>query len=297
MNVPEHWKILVTGITSIHGWPIYRRLSRILTKSHLFGIRPPKTDMPAGPNVSAACITDKDQLIRIRKRFKPTHIVHCAGVCDLDVCEDRPDWAYAINVEGTRIVSEVFGDLPILYMSTDLVFSGDDPPEGGYAECHNASPVSVAGRTFAEAEAFLNTDYHHCIVRLGLPLGDSVTGNKGAIDWIESRFKRKLPVTLFHDEFRSCVSCGEIEEMAVHVLSESWTGLYHFGGRRSWSLHEIGEYVIQRGGYDPSLLNGILRHQEVNGPPRIGDVSLNSQRYQDRISNQHLRPSTLNLRP
>ena len=70
--------------------------------------------------------------------------------------------------------------------------------------------------------------------------------------------------------------------MAMNVLAGQWTGLYYFGGSRSRSLHDIGAYVIQRGGYDPSLLNGILRHQEVNGPPRIGDVSLNSQRYLSR---------------
>jgi dTDP-4-dehydrorhamnose reductase len=283
MLLPESWKILVTGITSIHGWPIYRRLAQCLPPERLFGIRPPKTDMPAGPNVDAACITDGDRLSRIREEFVPTHVVHCAGVCDLDVCEDRPDWAYAMNVDGTRIVGEVFGDLPIVYMSTDLVFSGEAPPDGGYAECHEADPVSVAGKTFAEAETILDTNEKHCIVRLGLPLGDSVTGNKGAIDWIESRFKRQLPVTLFHDEYRSCIACEEIADMAMHVLSGQWTGLYHFGGSRSWSLHEIGAYVIQRGGYDPCLLNGILRHQEVNGPPRIGDVSLNSGRYRERI--------------
>jgi len=279
--IPKHWKVLVTGITSIHGWPIYMRLSQCLPRGQLFGFRPPQADIPGGPMVEAGCITDKECLSRIRKCFKPTHVVHCAGVCDLDVCEDRPDWAYAMNVEGTRAVCEVFGDLPIFYMSTDLVFSGEHPPEGGYAECHEADPVSVAGKTFAEAETCLDPEGGHCIVRLGLPLGDSVTGNKGAIDWIESRFKRNLPVTLFHDEYRSCISCEEIADMALTVLAGEWTGLYHFGGLRSWSLHDIGAYVIRKGGYDPGLLKGILRHQEVNGPPRIGDVSLNSQRYQD----------------
>jgi dTDP-4-dehydrorhamnose reductase len=284
MLIPEQWKILVTGITSIHGWPIYKRLAGLFSPSRLFGIRPPKTDIPAGPRVRPVCITDKDRLYGIRKRFNPTHVVHCAGVCDLDVCEERPEWAYTINVEGTRIVRDVFGDLPVTYMSTDLVFSGENPPDRGYAECHGTDPVSVAGKTFAEAETFLDTGDRHCIVRLGLPLGDSVTGDKGAIDWIESRFKRQLPVTLFHDEYRSCVSCDAIADMAMNVLAGQWTGLYHFGGPRSWSLHDIGAYVIQRGGYDPALLNGILRHQEVNGPPRIGDVSLNSQRYLSRCS-------------
>ena len=283
MLIPENWKILVTGITSIHGWPIYQRLKQHLPPERLYGIRPPNTAVPAGPGINAACITDKDRLSRIRTRFKPTHVVHCAGVCDLDVCEDRPEWAYAMNVEGTQVIGEVFGDRPVTYMSTDLVFSGEDPPEGGYAECHEIDPVSVAGKTFAEAETHLDTDDRHCIIRLGLPLGDSVHGDKGAIDWIESRFKRQLPVTLFHDEYRSCVSCDAIADMAMHVLSGQWTGLYHFGGSRSWSLHDIGAYVIQRGGYDPSLLNGILRNQEVDGPPRIGDVSLNSSRYRERL--------------
>jgi len=106
---------------------------------------------------------------------------------------------------------------------------------------------------------------------------------RGAIDRIESRFMRQLPVTLFHDEYRSCVSCDAIAEMAMNVLTVQWAGLYHFGGQRLWSLHDVGANVIQRGDYDPALLNGILRHQEVDGPPRIGDVSLNSQRYKNRL--------------
>ncbi len=279
MTLPEHYRILVTGVTSIHGWPIYRRLAHCLPPARLVGLRPPKAQLPSGRHVTSVCITDKERLSRIRAQFDPTHVIHCAGVCDLDVCEDRPDWAHTINVKGTQAVREVFGHLPILYMSTDLVFSGQDPPAGGYAEHHRPDPISVAGRTFAEAEATLDIHRHHCIIRLGLPLGDSVTGDKGAIDWIENRLKRQLPVTLFYDEFRSCVTCDEIAEMALKVLRQQWTGLYHFGGPRSWSLHEIGRYVVERGGYDPTLLHGILRSQEKNGPPRIGNVSLNSSRF------------------
>lgn len=283
MTLPNDWKILMTGITSIHGWPIYQRLTQSLPPDRLFGIRPPKTKSPVGLNVWAACITEKNILQEVRKQFNPTHVIHCAGVCDLDVCEDRPDWAYDINVNGTGAISEVFGDLPIFYMSTDLVFSGEAPPPGGYAEIHPPDPVSVAGKTFSQAEAQLDSADHACIVRLGLPLGDSITGDKGAIDWIESRFKRQLPVTLFHDELRSCVTCDDIADMALHILAGQWTGLYHFGGPRSWSLHDIGAYVIEQGGYEPSLLKGILRHEEVNGPPRIGDVSMNSSRYVHRL--------------
>ncbi len=228
------------------------------------------------------CITDQARLERIRADFQPTHVIHCAGVCDLDVCEERPDWARALNVDGSRVMAEVFGrDCMVTYMSTDLVFSGTNPPSGGYTEQHGPDPISVAGKTFAQAEAEIHQCRHACIVRLGLPLGDSIDGEKGAIDWIEHRFRRKLPVTLFFDELRSCVKCSEISGMALGVLTRELKGLFHFGGDRSWTLHEIGQHVLQRGPYPPHLLKGLMRHQEENGPPRIGDVSLNSTKLKN----------------
>ena len=108
MKIPESWRILVTGVTSIHGWPIFTQLSELLPESSLYGLRPPKSDVPDSNNISSFCITERAELERIRDKFKPTHVIHCAGVCDLDVCEERPEWAYALNVQGTKAVADVF---------------------------------------------------------------------------------------------------------------------------------------------------------------------------------------------
>jgi dTDP-4-dehydrorhamnose reductase len=277
--------VLVTGITSIHGWPIFNALQTLLPSRLLFGITPPKTDIPIARNMVSLCISDKKKLESIKDAFKPTHVIHCAGVCDLDVCEERPRWAYAINVRGTKNIAEVFGDaVPIIYMSTDLVFSGNHAPTGGYSEIHQPDPISVAGKTFAKAETYIQKRSKHCIVRLGLPLGDSVNGEKGAVDWIENRFKRQLPVTLFFDEYRSCIACEAIGDMAVSILKLKLEGLFHFGGEKRWSLYDIGKYVLRKGNYPSRLLKGIMRHEEKQGPPRIGDVSLNSTKIKNSIS-------------
>lgn len=269
-------RILVTGITSIHGWPIWRGLSGILDSDQLTGIRPPQMRAPVSENVAAVCITDREQLKRIRDQFRPTCVVHCAGVCDLDLCEERPEWAYDLNVNGTRAVTEIFGDTcKIYYMSTDLVFSGETPPESGYTENHAPDPVSIAGKTFCEAEQVLAEREDTCTIRLGLPLGDSITGDKGAIDWIKSRLTKNRPVTLFYDELRSCIWCDQIAEMTLAMLPLNLRGLYHFGGNQPWTLHEIGQYVQDKYQTPPHLLKGIHRHEEKNGPPRIGDVSMN----------------------
>ncbi len=284
MEIPDSWRILVTGVTSIHGWPIFSQLRRLLPESSLYGLRPPKSNIPEGGNVSSFCITERMKLGKIREEFKPTHVIHCAGVCDLDVCEERPGWAHSLNVEGTRAVVDVFGrDLPVLYMSTDLVFSGFNTPVGGYAEDDKPNPINVVGETFARAEISIQKCIDYCIIRLGLPLGDSIGGAKGAIDWIESRFKRNLPVTLFYDEYRSCVECEEIGRILIAALTLELRGLFHLGGDKKWSLFDIGKYVLDRGGYASGLLHGIMRNQEENGPPRIGDVSLNSRKLRNII--------------
>ncbi|MBD3345340.1 MAG: sugar nucleotide-binding protein [Chitinivibrionales bacterium] len=276
--VPDSWRVLVTGITSIHGWPIFTQLQRLLPEHRLMGIRSPKMNIPDYENAHSLCITDKENLGHIKSEFRPTHVIHCAGVCDLDVCEERPAWASMLNVGGARVVVEVFGDIPVFFMSTDLVFSGENPPHNGYAEEHIPDPISMAGKTFREAEKVIQKCREWCIIRLGLPLGDSVTGDKGAVDWIESRFKRNLPVTLFHDEFRSCISCDEIGRMAVCALTKELRGIYHFGGAGAWSLHDIGRYVIEKGGYPDTLLTGIMRQEDIGGPPRIGDVTMKSSK-------------------
>jgi len=206
-------------------------MQKLLPQKRLFGVAPPKSNFLDVNNILPFCITDQENLIQIREKFRPTHVIHCAGVCDLDVCEDRPHWAHSLNVSGTKAVVDVFGEnASIIYMSTDLVFSGNNPPAGGYSEDHLPDPVSVAGKTFFEAEQILKKNNNFCIIRLALPLGDSVNGGKGAIDWIDGRFKRNLPVTLFHDEYRSCIICEEIADMAISVLINEIEGLYHFGG-------------------------------------------------------------------
>ncbi len=278
-------RILITGITAIHGWPIWNALRKIFPPDQLLGIRPPATRAPVAENVIPLCITDAEQLKRIRDQFQPTCVIHCAGVCDLDLCQERPEWAWDINVNGAKAVTEVFaGICPIIYMSTDLVFSGDTPPENGYAEHHTPDPVSIAGKTFYEAEKVLQDAENTAIVRLGLPLGNSVTGTKGAIDWIKSRLLKQRPVTLFYDELRSCLWCDQIAELTGSLLSLNLRGLYHFGGNRAWTLHEIGQYVRDKHNVPHHLLKGIYRHQEIDGPPRIGNVSMNCTKLKTVLS-------------
>jgi dTDP-4-dehydrorhamnose reductase len=278
-------RVLATGVTSIHGWPIFKKLQSHLPADRLFGIRPPQMKIPDNDNVASVCMTDLHSLAGIRDSFRPTHVIHAAGVCDLDICEERPGYAHDINVGGARNIVDVFGacGCAIMYLSADLVFSGRNPPPEGYAESDKPDPISVVGKTYVLAEREVMRSPVWSIIRLGLPMGDSIQGKKGAIDFIEGRLKRNLPMSLFHDEWRSCVCCDELANIVLELLSRSVRGLYHLGGPFPVSLFDIGKRILEKGNYNKDALRIWSRHDDINGPPRIGNVHLNSRKTESLI--------------
>jgi len=285
-NKKQMRKVLITGVSSIHGWPIYQKLKELLPKKNILAVGSPKMDFSVEDSVQPLCITDKERLSELALGFHPTHVIHCGGVCDLDVCEARPDWAYGMNVGGARTIMDLFGaECHVTYVSSDLVFAGVDPPPDGYNENHKTNPLSVVGRTYVEAEREVAAYANACIVRVGLPLGGSFTGDKGAVDWIASRFKRGLPVTLFFDEVRSCPSCEEVAEKVLLLVFSGAAGTFHCGGHKRMSLFEIGKQVFDSGSYSVDLLKKASRLDDIGGPPRVGNVALDSIKLETYIQN------------
>ncbi|HMO86036.1 MAG TPA: sugar nucleotide-binding protein, partial [Lacipirellulaceae bacterium] len=141
------------------------------------------------------------------------------------------------------------------------------------------SPVSVYGKTMVAAEQVL-ADWlpQACVLRISLPMGVSFNGHAGAIDWIQSRFRKNRPATLYFDEVRTPTYTDCLNRLFERVLALDLAGVYHCGGPRRLSLYEIAQIVNRVGGYDPALLQGCLRHEAGPVPPRAGDVSMDSSR-------------------
>ncbi|MGL1901760.1 MAG: sugar nucleotide-binding protein [Fibrobacterales bacterium] len=271
-------RILCTGITAIHTWPAFCAL--LENESHeVFGIKPPKAKVPSGPNIFSASLNNPEDYKKIFEEVQPTHVLHAAGVCDLDGCEADPARAHRINVDGAALIRELSHNAYLMYCSADLVFSGVTPPQEGYAESHVPDPVSVVGKTYLLAEKEIEKHPRSAIVRMGLPMGPSIQGSKAAVDWIEGRFKKNRTVTLFYDEYRSAIHTDDVGEIITQLFNKEVTGLYHAGGPRPVSLYEMGDVISQYcETYDKSLLKGRYTHEEKNGPPRVKNVHMDSSR-------------------
>lgn len=269
----------MTGITSIHGWPVFQRLCKEHT-ADVFGTYPHKmaSFFRDQANTFACNIEEPDAFEKILKLTNPDVVIHAGGVCDLDLCEEQPDFAYQINVGGARNILRATENRYLIYMSSDLVFSGNRA-HTGYKESDMPDPISIVGKTYLAAEHEIAKAPRHAIVRVALPIGKSLPGTKGAVDFIAKRLSKNKRMSLFHDELRSLIHTKDLAEGMWRFIKTGAEGLFHFGGIKKYSLYDIGNFLIERYKFSKENLVGMLRHQEIGGPPRIGDVSLNSNKF------------------
>ncbi|ACV64797.1 dTDP-4-dehydrorhamnose reductase [Desulfofarcimen acetoxidans DSM 771] len=107
-------KVLVTGVEGQLGYDVVKRLN-------LLGIE------NIGVDRTDFDITDKEQTEAYIFDCKPDVVIHCAAYTAVDKAEEEQGLCYAINVDGTRYISEACKkiDAKMLYISTDYVFDGE----------------------------------------------------------------------------------------------------------------------------------------------------------------------------
>lgn len=278
--------LLITGVAGVPGYNALRYFQNRYP-GQVVGIRQRDNWRLVGEGIEACDTEDVDLLRQLFARYRFNSVLNAAGLCALRACElGANDLARRINVGGVQNLLTVIGEanrrrpepMRLVHLSIDLVYSGNG--YGGYVETDPIDPVTVYGQTMVEAEQVVASEYPSaCMLRISLPMGVSFNGHAGAIDWIQSRFKKGKPATLFFDEIRQPHYTDCLNELCETVLSYDrlqapLAGLFHAGGARPLSLFEIAQVVNRVGGYDPDLLMGCPRLHAGPIPPRAGDVTM-----------------------
>jgi dTDP-4-dehydrorhamnose reductase len=270
--------LLITGISGVAG---YNALPYFQARypGQVYGLRQPDNWRLTGQNILVCGAEDRDGLKRLFDQYQFAAVLDCAGNCALKSCELDPDMARRINVEGVQNLLDAIGhrDVRLVHLSVDLVFSGTG--NGGHIEDDPCDPVTVYGKTMVEGERLiLDRSPRAAILRISLPMGVSFNGHAGAIDWIQSRFKKGRPATLYYDEVRTPTFTDCLNEAFETVLASDLSGLFHAGGPRRLSLYQIAQIVNRVGGYDPNHLLGCPRIEAGPMPPRAGNVTMDSSK-------------------
>jgi dTDP-4-dehydrorhamnose reductase len=219
----------------------------------------------------------------IRAAFRlqtPQLIIHCAALTNNPACEANPALARKINVEVPALLSELATDIPLFFLSTDLVFDGRT---GNYDETAATNPLSLYAETKAAAERIVLANPRHTVIRISLNGGTSPTGDRGFNEQTRRAWQAGRTLKLFTDEFRSPIS-AEVTARAIWELAgRDQPGLYHIAGSERLSRWRIGQLLAARW---PELKPRIepASLKEYGGAPRSPDTSLNSTKAQRLLS-------------
>lgn len=290
--------ILVLGMPGVPGFNAFFHL-RSLFPGLVSGMAPPNVPellaaaAPFGSGLFQGDPENPKHLTQALDAHNIRTVVDASGWCALKSCELDPALGRRLNVDiGLNAMREAKRrGLRLIRLSTDLVFDGNpyvrggSPRIGGYLETDPVSPVTMYGKLMAEAEAAILAEYPEAaVMRIALPMGPSLNGHAGAIDWIESRFRKGKPATLYFDEVRSNLYVQDLNRVISRFCGNAAAGLWHVGGPRPLSLYRIAQVINRAGNYPPELLMGCPRAAAGPMPPRAGDVSMDTSKLQAFLS-------------
>lgn len=268
-------RILITGGSGFLGWHLARALARDYDVAFTYSSR------RLSIAHCRAYPMDVRRMFTIRhclNDFHPDAIVHAAALADTGVCQKKPDLAHAVNVAGTeRILDSIQNPKTVfIYISTDLVFDGENPPYGEKDETH---PINIYGASKLEAERIVRQRRpNHVILRTALMYGaPNPLGRGSFLQWMDGALRRGEALTLFSDEYRTPAYAGDVARAVRAVLNgDGRARTYHVGGAERISRAEFGKRLAVLRGYDPSLIREITLAQSGLASQRARDVSLDS---------------------
>lgn len=183
-------------------------------------------------------LADATSVLRGIVSARPDLVISAAAYTAVDRAEDEPDKAYAVNAIGAGAVAEAAARIgaPIIHLSTDYVFSGDD--SGPYHEDSAPAPKSIYGLTKLEGErAVARLNPQHVIIRTSWvysPFGSNFV--KTMLRLAESRASLQVVA----DQWGSPTSALDIADALLLMsarLNKHRYGIYHLtgGGSTNWS--------------------------------------------------------------
>jgi len=210
----------------------------------------------------------------VRREFgkdKPQLVIHCAAITNIADAQKNPVLARRVNVEVTKLLTELASEVSFVFFSTDLVFDGR---KGNYAETDAANPLHIYGETKLATEEIVLRNPRHLVVRTSMNGGISRSGNRAFNEQLHHSLQQAgQGMKLFTDEFRCPIPAVETTRAVWELAQKNCAGIYHVAGAEKLSRWQIGQLLIKRW---PEVKTKIesASAKDFPGPPRALDTSL-----------------------
>jgi dTDP-4-dehydrorhamnose reductase len=220
-------------------------------------------------------LTNHQEVEKLLHSLRPTWIVHCAALTDVDCCEEQPEKAWLINTTVSRNLARearVLG-AGFVYVSTDSVFDGE---KGDYSEDDIPNPINVYAQSkFAGEQAVVQELAQSLVIRTNI-YGWNLQKKLSLAEWMLARFEANQMIPAFEDVIFSPILVNDLSEILLNMMERRMTGLYHVAGSESCSKHQFALGLAKVFGMDRGLVQATSIADAGLKAPRPRKTSLST---------------------
>lgn len=195
-------EILVTGGNGLLGTALLARLGRRAT-----GMDLPVLDITQRASVTGAV-----------RAAKPSVIINCAALTDVDSCQTNPDRAFLVHRDGVKHLAETGARL--VTISTDHVFTNGDAPLTEGAPTHPANHYG-GSKLSGELEALATG--RAAVIRTSWLFGNG----RGLLPWLRNGLLQGGELKVVKDQTACVTYVRHLADAIMGIVDSGSTGVFH----------------------------------------------------------------------
>ncbi|MDO8513875.1 MAG: dTDP-4-dehydrorhamnose reductase [bacterium] len=219
-------KILITGANGQLGY----WLKRVFADDEILATDKEEMD-----------ITNREEVLKVGREFKPAVIIHAAAYTNVDGAESDQKTTFLINDEATENVAELAKEVgaKVVYVSTDYVFDGTATQP--YKENDQTNPQSIYGKSKLAGEKRISNLPEYIIARTAWLYGENglLDGARSKKNFVETMLKlaeEKTTLGVVNDQVGSPTYTKDLAGAIKKLIDKNVTGVFHAvnSGHCSW---------------------------------------------------------------
>jgi dTDP-4-dehydrorhamnose reductase len=182
-------------------------------------------------------ITNESAVHAFIRDMKPSLVINAAAFTKVDLCEDEPDMAFAVNGESLEYIATAChkAGACLIHYSTDYIFDGSQP---AYNEASPPNPINVYGASKLLGEQNIQQymdDYR--IIRTSWLFGKY---GRNFVETILQLSKQMNVVKVVHDQVGKPTYTMDLAEKTQELITSD-PGIYHITNEGICSWYEFAK--------------------------------------------------------
>lgn len=235
-------------------------------------LAPPELDLTRPGSIDAAL-----------SRYKPAAVINAAAYTQVDEAESNAELCHAVNADAVGHIAAACRrlDCPLVHLSTDYVFGGDDTARRTpYRETDPPAAAGVYAESKLAGERHAAENSRHFIVRTcGLygPVGPGTPKT----DFVETMLhlgRERTVLRVVADQHCTPSYAVHVARAILFLLSTDRYGTYHVTNRGATTWHELACEIFRLAG-TPIKVEPITTAQYAAAAPRPAYSVLDTSKY------------------